>query len=426
MSNNIGQRPTGSGGPSGIRSLIGAAASAVALASLLVGCGGSAAPLTRADDAVDNVAVAQQSEAAPPVDASPSPTAPEAALVVQAASPGRAAPAAQPPDKDHPGKGKGPKKTTTTASTTTTSTTQPTTTTTEATTTTTTTVPPPMGEPCLVENGGTADRVDFGAKALAGDPAEALNGTGPDNDTYLRTVYALPVPEEMAYVTGAAAGDPDGLRLRFDAADQPAEGDWTNPQKRSEMRTAVIDVPPVEGSTVAYCMYFDVDHPDLYGPATIFQTFSRELDRPSIGIELTGLNQFHDAVANEIQVVAVDGRHRISGALLDQNGPNALQVVVYYGPGNTGAYQVSLNGAVLRATNGVAMMSDEGIWWQFGLYLHGLGQDPATDDKHRRRDQLASGQTAFESTYRMVERVVYQPGQRSGGGDLSQFGTRRP
>ncbi len=251
------------------------------------------------------------------------------------------------------------------------------------------------------------------AMAAAGKNAADLNGS---NETPFRTVYALPVPEEMAYVN-------DGLRLRFDVADQPSSGTWTNDQSRSEMRTSTIDVPPVEGSTVAYCMYFDADHSDLYGPATIFQAFSRELDGPALNIELTGLNQFSNAVANEIQVVAYGQRHRISGAQLRTNGSNALQVVIHYGSGSSGSYQASLNGRKLHGATGLHTMSEQGVWWQYGLYLHGLKSDPATDDRHRRRDQLASGETFFESTYRLVERVVYLPGERSGGSDLSGFGT---
>ena len=335
------------------------------------------------------------------------------------------------PEKPEGGNGKGRGRPTTTASTSTTlnsttTTAAPSTTTTTSSTTITTAAPStttttfistttvdPGSGPCYVEPGGTVSGADYVAMAAAGKNATDLNGS---NETPFRSVYALPVPEEMAYVD-------DGLRLRFDVAAQPSTGAWTNDQSRSEMRTARIDLAPIEGSTVAYCMYFDADHPDLYGPTTIFQAFSRELDGPALNVELTGLNQFSNAVANEIQVVAYGERHRISGAQLRDDGPNALQVVIHYGSGSGGAYQVSLNGRVLRRASGLDTMSDQGIWWQYGLYLHGLKGDPATDDRHRRRDQLASGGTLFESTYRRVERVVYLPGERSGGRDLSGFGT---
>ncbi len=250
--------------------------------------------------------------------------------------------------------------------------------------------------------------------AAAGSEAAALNGS--NSETYLRAVYAMAVPDELAYV-------PEGLRIRFDVADQPASGDWTNAQSRSEMREQQIDVAPVLGSTVAYCMSFTADHPDVYGPITIFQAFSRASDGPMLGIEMTGVNQFGDAVPNELQVVSVDGRHRISDAQLDRSGgTNNLLVVVHYGAGGDGSYLASLNGRTLRMASGLDTWSDQGVWWQFGLYAHGM-KTGSGQDLTNRQGQLSSGATRFESTYRMVERVTYEPGERVAGADLSGFST---
>ena len=337
----------------------------------------------------------------------------------------------RPPDREKPkNRGKGKRTTTTTEATTTTSTVAPTTTsldtttstaspttaTTQTTTVTTQPPPPPSTAGCTYDDGGSRQPVDFAALAAAGSDAAALNAT--NDDTYFRTVYALETPREMDYVD-------DGLRLRFDVADQPATGDWTNAQSRSEMRVQQIDVAPTLGSTVAYCMTFIADHPNIFGPTTIFQAFSRELDEPLLGIELTGINQFYDAVANELQVVSVDGRHRIANAQLDRSGGiNNLLVVLHYDVENKGSYLVSLNGRTLRSSSGISTWSSQGVWWQFGLYAHGM-KDGSGRGFESRQEQLASGSTRLTSTYQSVERVVYEPGRRSGGANLDGFGTEQ-
>lgn len=315
--------------------------------------------------------------------------------------------------RDRPGKGNGRKTTTTEATTTSSSSSS----TSSSTTTTAPPPPPPPPEdgPCTFDPGGSRDPVDFAALADAGRDANALNGK--NSDTYLQSVYDLLVPAEMSYEDG-------GLRLRFDVADQPASGDWSNDQARSEIRTQQIDVAPVLGSTVAYCMEFTANHPDVHGPTTIFQAFSRAEDGPLLGIEMTGVNQFSNAVANELQVVTVDGRHRISNAQLRRDGQlNTLLVVLHYDTSGRGSYLVSLNGRTLRSASGLSTYSNQGVWWQFGLYAHGM-KSGYGQDLENRQGQLASGATLFESTYRTVERVVYQPGERSNPSLLDGFGTR--
>ena len=254
---------------------------------------------------------------------------------------------------------------------------------------------------CRVPSGGQEVASDFAAARSAGQPVADLNrGSLNGNDTFVRAVFELG-PDRMRW--GA-----DGVELSVDIADDRA----TNNRYRAELRETRIDQPIPVGSTQAYCMRFRVDAlPDLYGPVHIFQRFNRDIDGPDIGVELTGANQFSNAVPNDIQVVGWDGRHRIGRQL---EAVNTLMVVVFNHATN-GSYKVVLNGQTLRAGSGLNTVGAAGGGWsQFGLYPHGLYDD----DGSNRSDQLASGRTRVQFEYRDFAITNYE----TGSSDLSGFG----
>ena len=293
------------------------------------------------------------------------------------------------------------------AATTTGSTASPTTATTRASVATsssrpTTTAAPSGGghRSCRGPSGGRVTSIDFVAMAGGGSPVDELNrGSIDGRRTFLRTVFEL-ASDRMRWGS-------DGVELTIDLADPAA----TDNRYRAELRETVIDQPIPVGTTQAYCMRFRVNElPDLYGPVKIFQRFNRDLDGPDIGVELTGANQFRDAVPNDLQVVAWDGRHRI-GRRLD--AVNTLLVVVHNHP-TDGAYKVVLNGSTLRQRTGVDTVGAEaGGWSQFGLYPHGLYDD----DGPNRQNQIDSGRTRVRFEYRDFT-ITHYP---SGVADLRGF-----
>lgn len=236
---------------------------------------------------------------------------------------------------------------------------------------------------CQLPAGGTTRLADFVALRQSGAPVDQLNQGRIDGvRTFVRAVFALD-PDRMQW------GE-RGVELAFDIGiDGPLDNRY-----RAELRETVIDQPIPVGTTQAYCMRFEVTElPDLYGPVTIFQRFNRDNDGPDIGIELTGANQFSDAVPNELQVVAFDGRHRIRGVELE--AVNTLLVAVH-NDGGQGAYRVVLNGRILRDVSGLDTVgSPDGGWAQFGLYPHGLYDN----DGPNRQDQIDSGRTRVEIEY---------------------------
>ena len=217
---------------------------------------------------------------------------------------------------------------------------------------------------------------------LSGYDASGLN-TSAD---WIRTVFDLG-PDRMTEV-------PFGVRLAFDVS-SPGPFDYTF---RSELRETNISTYPRPGTTQVYRMRFNVESlPDLYGPVTIFQRFSRTNDGPDIEVELTGANQFSDAVPNDLQVVAFGQRLRLGRMLQPEN-----DLVVVIQNAEDGAYRVSLNGEVLHERFGIdTRASTQGSWAQFGLYPHGL------HDASNRADQIASGSTSVAFQYGAFRKVHF-------------------
>lgn len=209
---------------------------------------------------------------------------------------------------------------------------------------------------------------------LADYDAPTLNSSA----NWIRTVFDL-APDRML-------GLPNGVQLAFDVSD-PGPYDYTF---RAELRERNITTYPRPGTTQVYRMRFDVDDlPDLYGPVTIFQRFSRFNDGPDIEVELTGANQFSNAVPGDLQVVAFGDRLRLGKFLKAKN-----EMVVAIFNDAQGTYKVSLNGETLREETGLdTRASVLGSWTQFGLYPHGL------HDAQNRADQRASGFTRAAFTY---------------------------
>lgn len=215
---------------------------------------------------------------------------------------------------------------------------------------------------------------------LRGYDAASLN----TSQDWIRTVFDLG-PDRML-------GTPDGVRLEFDVAD-PGPFDYTF---RSELRETNNSTYPRPGTTQVYRMRLDVlELPDLYGPVTIFQRFSVFNDGPDLEVELTGANQFSNAVPGDLQVVAFGNRLRLGKFL---KAKNDLAVAIYNDA--NGGYRVSLNGEVLHEAEGLdTRASTQGSWTQFGLYPHGL------HDTQNRADQIASGSTRAAFLYQSYSKL---------------------
>lgn len=206
---------------------------------------------------------------------------------------------------------------------------------------------------------------------------------------WVQTVFELP-PSRME-------GGSAGVTLQFDVND-PGPYNYTY---RSELREQNINVPIPGNTTQIYHMQFRVNElPDIYGPITIFQRFNRDNDGPDIEVELTGKNQFSNAIPNDLQVVAFsDGRQRLGKFLKPIND---LMVIVYT-HANNGAYKVSLNGETLAQGEGLNTSgSTAGTWSQFGLYPHGL------HNSGNRQDQKNSGNTQVSFTYLNYSKTEYE------------------
>jgi protocatechuate 3,4-dioxygenase beta subunit len=254
---------------------------------------------------------------------------------------------------------------------------------------------------CRYRDGGSIRTEDFAGEVAGGKPVTEYNlGWLNGERTFVRSVFSLG-PDEMFAAPG-------GLGLAVDVGiDQPLDFTY-----RAELRETLIDQPIPAGSTQAYCMRFRVDElPDLYGPVTVFQRFNRDIDGPDIELELTGANQFSNATPNELQVVAWDGRHRITGVQLAEY--NTVLVAVH-NDGVQGAYKVVLNGTTIRQGSGLDTVgSPDGGWSQFGIYPHGLHDDSGTN----RQDQIDSGFTRIAIDYADFTLVDYS----TGSPDLSEF-----
>lgn len=213
---------------------------------------------------------------------------------------------------------------------------------------------------------------------------QTLN-TGGD---WVQVVFDLP-PERMS-------GGPNGVKLEFDVATHTGPFDYTF---RSELRESDIISFPAENTSQIYHARFSVDElPELCGPMTIFQRFNRDNDGPDIEVELTGKNQFGNAVANDLQIVAFDEpRLRLGKFLKPQNDLKVALVT-----SSNGAYKVSLNGESLSQVSGLnTLPSPDGTWSQFGLYPHGL------HDFDNRQDQLDTGETGFAFTYQSYSKTEF-------------------
>lgn len=193
-----------------------------------------------------------------------------------------------------------------------------------------------------------------------------------------------------------------GVILKFDIiADQ---NENFNYEYRSELReTNNFDYYPNNYTTQMYTMRFRVDSlPELYGPMTIFQRFNVEQNGPDLEVELTGKNQFSNAVSSQIQVINsfTDPYTRFRTNTVLQDGENELVVTVYTEV--NGGYKVSLNGDTLHQMENVdTTPSVEGTWSQFGLYPHGL------HDASNRQDQIDSGNGLFVFTYSYFSKVTH-------------------
>lgn len=233
---------------------------------------------------------------------------------------------------------------------------------------------------CLQSQGQNGTQtIDF-----RGYNANLLNNDG----DFVRTTFELP-----SYRMQSTS---EGVRLTFDVGNDPGPFNVTY---RSELREQNINTYPASGTSTVYHARFTVeDLPDLYGPVTIFQRFNRDNDGPDIEVELTGANQFSNAVPSDLQVVAFGRRKRLGKFLKPIND---LKIIIYSG-GNTGKYKVSLNGETLDERDGVNTLgSTQGTWSQFGLYPHGL------HNSANRQDQINSGNTKVSFVYHDYTKTTY-------------------
>ena len=180
-----------------------------------------------------------------------------------------------------------------------------------------------------------------------------------------------------------------GVRLTVDAGVGPFDAEI-----RAELRESNIDTYPEEGTSQIYHSRFHIlELPKLYAPLAVFQRFNRDNDGPDIELELTGSEQFSDAVPNELQVVAFGKRIRLPGKFLKEI--NDLKVAIYNS--SKGYYKVSLNGETLAEGEADTRPSKDGTWTQFGIYPHGW-QDEALRNKQVESDyDVVSGVWEFYS-----------------------------
>ncbi|MEZ4705116.1 MAG: hypothetical protein R3A11_08040 [Bdellovibrionota bacterium] len=168
---------------------------------------------------------------------------------------------------------------------------------------------------------------------------------------------------------------------------------------------------PTNGQSFVYRAKFTHEMPDLYGPVTIFQQFNPDLlggaGAPDFEVEMTGANQFSNAVPNELQVVAYGTRHRISGAFFNNKsvngslGKNELMVYIHFA--QVGEYAVWVNGQRIIYEQGVdTRASTNGTWMQTGIYPHGLHKNPNYSDQIN-----LSSSTLLKSTYFLYEKFYY-------------------
>lgn len=209
-----------------------------------------------------------------------------------------------------------------------------------------------------------------------------------DASDWIQTVFRLPASR--------MEGGEDGVRLSIDVND-PGPYNYTY---RSELREQNINTYPQANTSQVYRMKFRVDElPDLYGPLTIFQRFNRDNDGPDIEVELTGKNQFSNAIPNDLQVVAFNRPRQRLGKFLKT--VNDLMIVIYTSA--NGKYKVSLNGETLSQAEGInTLPATDGTWTQFGIYPHGLHNET------NRRDQQNSGNTSVSFTYESYSKTVYE------------------
>ncbi|MEM6802865.1 MAG: hypothetical protein AAF696_15755, partial [Bacteroidota bacterium] len=205
---------------------------------------------------------------------------------------------------------------------------------------------------------------------------------------WIQTVFRLP--------SSRMEGGEDGVKLSIDVND-PGPYNYTY---RSELREQNINTFPQTNTSQVYRMKFRVDElPDLFGPITIFQRFNRDNDGPDIEVELTGKNQFSNAVANDLQVVAFNRPRQRLGKFLKE--VNDLMIVIY--TSSNGKYKISLNGETLSQAEGInTLPATDGTWTQFGIYPHGLHSD------RNRQDQRNSGNTKVSFTYESYAKTVYE------------------
>lgn len=265
-------------------------------------------------------------------------------------------------------------------------------------------VPPSDLTDCEYPPGGALLLADFADLRSQNFPVTELNQSTPR--TFVRTVFGLE-DDRMRW------GE-NGIELAVDIGiDGPIDYMY-----RAELREQRINEPIPAGTTQMYCARFNVESlPDLYGPVKIFQRFNRDYDGSDIGLELTGANQFYDAVANDIQVVTkFDNVRYRTGTQLDEIDTNTLMVVVH-NHASRGAFKVVLNGNVLREAYGLNTIgSDDGTWSQFGIYPHGLYEN----DGDNRQQQIDSGFTYIQLEFLDYKLVNYDEGTD----DLSDFAVR--
>lgn len=232
---------------------------------------------------------------------------------------------------------------------------------------------------CLKGQNSVTQSIDFRDYNIS-----ALNNA----TDWVQTVFNLPASRMQ--------GGSEGVRLAIDVND-PGPYNYTY---RSELREQNINVPVPANTSQVYHMQFEVNElPDLFGPVTIFQRFNRDNDGPDIEVELTGKNQFSNAVPNDLQVVAFNtGRQRLGKFLKPIND---LKVIIY--TSRNGKYKVSLNGETLSQGEGINTLgASAGTWSQFGIYPHGL------HDERNRQDQKNSGNTQVSFTYYSYSKTEYE------------------
>lgn len=186
-----------------------------------------------------------------------------------------------------------------------------------------------------------------------------------------------------------------GLHFHHNVAEEYEGADWV--KVRAEMRPRNLDewTNVQEGTTACFRLKFQVNHlpKTLYTQFTFFQIFSKDLDKPLVGMECIHPEQFEGYPDKAITFSMPDGRYKPT--MYELLTENDLEVQVYFHR-TQGKVEIKLNEMILMDFNswvGNTLPGDQFIIPQFGIYCHGQ------KNARQRANQIATNDTSIQLTH---------------------------